>query len=66
MAGSGDSNAAIRALSGIAADASSSKTVISALNELLRSGSEASRVAVVETLDELGPEAAGEISEIER
>ena len=65
MTGSSDADAATRALRSIAADASSSKAVLSALKESLRSGSKASRVEVVEAIEELGPKAAGAAPEIE-
>ena len=65
MTASTDSDAATKALGLIAADGSSSKTVLNALKESLRSGSKASRVAVVEAIEELGPKGAGASPEIE-
>ncbi len=65
MTARSDADAATRALSSIAADASSSKTVLNALKESLRSGSKSSRIAVVEAIEELGPKAAGAAPEIE-
>ena len=65
MTATSDADAARRALSSIAADASSSKTVVSALKASLVSGSNSSRIAVVEAIEELGPKAAGAAPEIE-
>ncbi len=65
MTESTDTDAAAGALGQIAADASTSKKVLSALKESLRSGPKASRVPVIEAIGELGPKAATAAPEIE-
>jgi HEAT repeat protein len=60
-----DAEAASSALGQIAADASTTKTVLIALKEALHSGPKTSRVAVIEAIGELGTKAATAAPEIE-
>ena len=62
---SGDADSAADALAAIAADAPTSKAVVTALSNSLRTSSNASRSAIIAALEQLGPKAATAAPEIE-